>query len=275
LADALGDRALAVAYAVDGRYLGADGAPVELPDDHERARTAITRDGEVLAVVDHDAALLRGTALEREIGSAARLAVDNERLQAELLGRLTDVRASRARIVAAGDAERRRLERDLHDGAQQRLLAVSYEVRLAIADGDASEEAALEAQHAMDDLRRLAHGIFPAVLGQAGLAAALESLADTAPVAVDIAGTVGERLSPEVEFAAYAVVAESVDDAARRRATSVRVTVRRDDAALVVVVEDDGEPRGDAPVHLTDRTEALGGRLEALGGRLRVELPCG
>jgi signal transduction histidine kinase len=284
LVRALGDPTLEVAYAVGGRHIDADGRPITVPDaDDRRATTAITREDEVLALVVHEPALLDGTALEREVGSAARLAVDNERMQAELLGRLSDVRASRARIVEVADAERRRLERDLHDGAQQRLLAVSYELSVAHAearaDGDEDlaatlEHAAAEARAANDDLRRLAQGIFPAILAEAGLADALESLADTAPLPLQLDGVVAGRLAPSVESAAYAAVADGVQDAARRHATYVRVTARRSGERLTIDVEDDGEPRASHPVHLADRAAALGGSLDSGRSSLRMELPC-
>jgi signal transduction histidine kinase len=284
LSRALGDRDLEVAYAVDGRHLDASGAEVKLEDDG-RARTAIAREDEILAVVVHDPAL-PGEALQREIGSAARLAVDNERLQAELLARLAEVRASRARIVEAGDAERRRLERNLHDGAQQRLLAVSYELRVARAEalstGNATLAALLErsagdAAEANEELRRLAHGIFPAVLAEAGLVAALESFADTSPVPMEIESDVAERPPAAVESAAYAVAAAGAAEAARHGAVLVRVAVRRSQETLVLEVAGDATPAPSpaAQLHLADRAAALGGRLRAEPGLLRVELPCG
>ena len=131
-----------------------------------------------MALVAHDTTLSGAEALEREIGAAARLAVDNERLRAGALSQLEDLRASRARIVDAGDAARRRLERDLHDGAQQRLLTLSFELRLARAAAEAAGDEELagllassgaEVQAALDELRELAHGIYPAILTEAGL----------------------------------------------------------------------------------------------------------
>ena len=193
-----------------------------------------------MAIVVHDAALLEGPALEREIGSAARLAVENERLQAEVLAQLEDLRASRARIVETGDAERRRLERDLHDGAQQRLLALSYDLRLARAAAEAEgdrEHATLlasagdEAQAALGELRELAHGIYPAILAEAGLAPALATLADEAPLPVELGEVPPERYGAPVETAAYLTVAEAIADAAGRRATFVSVDVARENAA--------------------------------------------
>src|SRR5439155_3673120 len=146
--------------------------------ENGRAVMTIERSGHPIALVAHDATLVDGSRLDREIGPAATLAIENERLQAEVLAQLEDLRASRARIVETGDAERLRLERDLHDGAQQRLLALSYDLRLARAAAEADGDAELvtllatagdEAQTALGELRELAHGIYPAILAEAGL----------------------------------------------------------------------------------------------------------
>jgi signal transduction histidine kinase len=193
------------------------------------------------------------------------------------------LRASHARIVETGDAARRGLERDLHDGAQQRLLALSYDLRIAHAraeaEGDAETasllaEATGEAQGALAELRELAHGIYPAILTEAGLAAGLETLADAAPIPVEIGGMAEERYPAAVETAAYFVVAEAIADAARRGAGYAAVSALRDEELLVVEVEDDGSERTSALVHLTDRVGALGGRLEVEPKRLRAEIPC-
>ena len=217
LARSLGDAGLIVAYQkpASGSYVDAEGRPVETSGDG-RATTPIVRNGEPVALVIHDGTLAEAGTFEREIGAAARLAVDNERLRAEALSQLVDLRASRARIVEAGDSARQRIERDLHDGAQQRLLAVSYELRLARADAEAAGDEPLaallaagvaEVQSALADLRDLAHGIYPVVLAEAGLGPALWTLADTAPLPVTVGDVPGERLPPPVERAAYAVVA--------------------------------------------------------------------
>src|SRR5207249_4199437 len=221
----------------DGRGQRAE-APVP---GHGRTVTPIVRAGRPVAIVVHDSALLEGPALEREIGSAARLAVDNERLQAEVLAQLDDLRASRARIVETGDAERRRLERDLHDGAQQRILALSYDLRLARAaveaDGDRELATVLasagdEAQAVLGELRELAHGIYPAILAEAGLAPALATLADQAPLPVELGEMPPERYSTPVETAAYLTVTEAIANAVGREATFVFVDVVREEAEL-------------------------------------------
>jgi signal transduction histidine kinase len=287
LALAVGDPALEVAYWLPGaqRLVDGRGRPVEAPvPGHGRAATPIVRDGRPVALVVHDAALLEGPALEREIGSAARLAVDNERLQAEVLAQLEDLRASRARIVETGDAERRRLERDLHDGAQQRLLALSYDLRLARATAEADGDPELvtllaaagdEAQTALGELRELAHGIYPAILAEAGLGPALATLADEATLPVDLGEAPLERYPGPVETAAYLTISEASDDAVGRGASFVSADLRREGSRLVVTVLDDGVARSSALVRVADRIGALGGTLEVEATTLRAVIPCG
>ena len=284
LAAALGDPRLHVAYRLRGsrRFVNSDGAVVEPPSAGSgQTVTAITRNGEPVALVQHES-LIDANELEREVGSAARLAVDNERLQAEVLAQLEELRASRSRIVETGDAERRRLERNLHDGAQQRLLAVSYDLRLARASAEAegnSELASLlgsavdEAQAALEELRELAQGIYPSILGEAGLAPALATLVDEAPLPVDLDAT-AERYGAPVETTAYRVVAGGIDDAVRREATHIAVAVGREGDQLVVTVRDDGEARGSQLVDVADRVGALGGVVDAGPTTLRAEIPC-
>ena len=287
LAAAVGDSALEVAYWLPGsrRFVDAQGRATNPPTAAPgRAVSQVARDGKPVAVIVHDAALLDSRELASEIGSAARLAVENERLQAEVLAQLQDLRTSRARIVETGDAERRRLERNLHDGAQQRLLAVSYDLRLARAgaEGDADTQlsellgsAVDEVGVALEDLRELAHGIYPAVLTEAGLGSALASLADSAPIPVDLGEITSERYSPAVETAAYVTAAEAIADAQLRCATSVSVTALRLDQELLVTAEDDGADRGSAPIRVADRVGALGGSLEVAATTLRAVIPCG
>ena len=286
LAAALGDPGLEVHYWLpgSGRFVTADGSAASPPTAGSgRAVTPIARAGRTLAVVSHDAALLDGDELEHEIGSAARLAIDNERLQAEVLAQLADLRSSRARIVEAGDAERRRLERNLHDGAQQRLLAVSYDLRLARAGADTGGDAELsglasrateEIDGALGELRELAEGIYPAILTEAGLAAALASLADMAPLAVELGEVTPERYAAAIESTAYHTVAEAVHDAAARGASFAAVAASRAGDRLIVSIEDDGARRDGPLVHVADRVGALGGSVEADATTLRAELPC-
>jgi signal transduction histidine kinase len=283
LARAIGDPGLRIAYwlPTSRRYVDARGRPVEEPlAASGRAVTPLVGGGRRIALVAHATAIAE---LEREIGPAVRLALENERLQAEVLAQLHDLRESRMRIVETGDAERRRLERDLHDGAQQRLLALSYDLRVAGAasegEGDLETasllgQATSDAQVALGELRELAHGIHPAILTEAGLEPALATLADAAPVTVEIGETPGERYPAPVETAAYFVVAEALDDAARRGASYAAVGALRHEQRLVVKVEDDGSARTSTMIQVADRVGALGGRLEIEPTTLRAEIPC-
>jgi signal transduction histidine kinase len=285
LAEALGDPALELAYRrpETGAYVDAAGRSTEVDRGSGRAVTPLVRGETPIAVLVHDERLLDQFGLVEEVLTAARLAVENEQLQAEVRARLEELRASRARIVETGDAERRRLERDLHDGAQQSLLALSYDLRVVRAgtraDGDQEVAALLasasdEAQSALDQLRELAHGIYPAILTEAGLGAALASLADTAPLVVELGEVPQERYAAPVETAAYVTVAEAIEDAEERGATFVGVTVRRDDGRLRVTVEDDGPAHSSELVHLSDRIGALGGSVEVGQTMVRAEIPC-
>ena len=286
LAGAVGDPGLRVAYWLETsrRFVGADGRPLPAPaPEPGRAVTPIVRSGRPLAVVTHDATLVDTPGLEREIGSAARLAVENERLQAEVLAQLEDLRRSRARIVERGDAERRRLERNLHDGAQQRLLALSYDLRLARAEAEGEGDAELtalltsaaeDAQDALGELRELAHGIYPAILAEAGLGPALATLAEEAPLPIELGEIPQDRYSASIETAAYLAIAEAVDDAADRRATSVRVDMKRVDERVLLLVEDDGAARRSSLGHVADRIGALGGSLDVGPTTLAASIPC-
>jgi signal transduction histidine kinase len=279
LAEALADPDLEIAYPVgDGRYADVSGRAVDVDAD-DRAATPLVRDGRNVAHVLHRADLLDNPELIEEVASAAHLGLENERLQAEARAQLEDLRSSRARIIAAGDAERRRLERDLHDGAQQRLVGLSLGLRLLRTQHGTDEDGRLAARlddaeaelsRAIAELRALAHGIHPAVLSDEGLAAAVEALAEEAPVR--IAALPQERFPAAVETAAYLVVAEAAKTGA------VRVSVERRNGALVVDVEADAEPEG--LLDLEDRVGALEGRVAVEhvsegGVRIRAEIPCG
>jgi signal transduction histidine kinase len=286
LAGAVGDSTLRVAYWLDTsrRFVGPDGERLPEPAPVAgRAVTPILRGGQPLAVITHDAGIADGSVLQREIGPAARLAIENERLQAEVLAELEDLRRSRVRIVERGDRERQRLERNLHDGAQQHLLALSYDLRLARASAEADadgelvelmESAVDDAQAALEELRELAQGIYPAILMEAGLEAALETLADEASLPVELMSTLHERQPPSVEAAAYFAVAEAVEDAAARAATSVHVDVTRAGERLAVAVDDDGRGRSTSLGHVADRIGALGGSVELGPTTLRASIPC-
>ncbi|HET6712748.1 MAG TPA: histidine kinase [Actinomycetota bacterium] len=281
LARTLADPELEIVYPVgEGHYADAGGRTVDLARVEGRVATPLVRDGRPVAVLVHRAGLLDDPELVEEVTSAARLALENERLQAEVHAQLEDLRSSRARIIEAGDAERRRLERDLHDGAQQRLVGLSLALRLLRAqlgiDRDQRlarrlDEAGVELARAVAELRELAHGIHPVVLSDEGLAAAVEALAEATPAPLRIGALPQERFPAVVETAAYLVVAEAT------KAGAARVSAIRRDGALLVEVETGAEPQG--LVDLEDRVGALDGRVaveRASGGgvRIRAEIPC-
>jgi signal transduction histidine kinase len=281
----LDDPGLEIAYRrrQAGGYIDASGRPVELNPGTGKAVTPLLRGEAPVAALVHDSRLLDQPHLLQEVLDGARMAVENEQLQAEVRAQLEELRASRARVVETSDVERRRLERDLHDGAQQRLLALSYDLRLARgaaeANGDPELVALLaaagdEAQTALGELRELAHGIYPAILAEAGLGPALGTLSDEAPLPIELREAPSERFPAPVETAAYLAVSEAVQDSAGRGASFAWADVRRQGRRLVVVVGDDGSRRSSAVIHLADRIGALGGELEVRGSTLRAVIPC-
>ena len=292
LARALRDPTLELAYWVPEyrAYVGLDGEPVELPAPGAgRVATFVERSGTAVAALIHDASLQDEPELVGAVTSAAGIALENERLQADLRARLTDLRASRARIVEAGDTARRKLERDLHDGAQQRLVSLSVVLRLienrVPAEAELLQTARTELNESLEELRDIARGIHPAVLSDHGLPVALESLTARAPVRVTLDVDLTERLPEPVEVAAYYLVAEGLTNVAKyAEAESATVGVARQNGTLIVEVSDDGkggaDPSGGSGLRgLADRVEALDGRLrvwspEAGGTRLRAEIPC-
>jgi signal transduction histidine kinase len=295
LARTMGDPGLVVArrVAAGGAYVDANGDPVVLPTvAGERRIVPVQRDGQQIAALLYDASLDDDPALVEAVSAAAAIALENEQLQAESEERLVELRASRERIVAAGDAERRRLERNLHDGAQQRLVALGLQLRLLqgrIREDPANAEslattASDELASSLDELRELARGIHPAILDH-GLGAALDSLAWRSPVPTDLSYDVAGMLPAPVELAAYFVASEALTNVAKyaqARSASLRVT--RDGHRLVVEIEDDGVGVADAKDGsglrgLADRVEALDGRLRlasrpGAGTIVTAEIPC-
>jgi signal transduction histidine kinase len=280
LAATLADPSLRLAYPLqDERLVDVRGRPIEL----EGEVTPIVHAGREVALLAHRPGLLDDPALAEEVAAAARLALENERLQAETRAQLEDLRASRSRIVETGDAERRRLERDLHDGAQQRLVALSLALRLARSGMGSSRDPALparideaeaELRAALGELRELARGIFPAALAEEGLAAAVEALAEEAQVSLAITALPEERLDPSVEAAAYFVVSETVRQNA---ASALGVCAERRNGRLIVDVTADTAP--EPFVDLEDRVGALDGTVEVVRGpsrplTIRAEIPC-
>jgi len=284
LARALRDPSLTVAYwLADGnRFVDADGRPVTLPDGGQRAVTEVRREGRRIAALVHDPALNDEPELVASAGAAAGLALENERLQAELRARLEELRASRARIVEAAQAERRRIERDLHDGTQQRLVSIAMALGLADSRLDRDQPAARsllgEARASLSDalreLRELSQGIHPGILSERGLRAALEELAYGARLPLELDVGLTQRLPERVEAAAYYVVAEALTNVAKYSgASAVRISVQRTDGRAVVEVADDGV--GGADSARGTGLRGLADRVDALGGRLRVESPPG
>jgi signal transduction histidine kinase len=271
---ALDDAQLRIGYPLAGGDAVVDAEGRRLTLDGQPAR--IVRGGEVIALVGSPSGTASIAELERALGPAARLALANERLRAEESFRLHELTQLRRRIVATGDASRRRLERDLHDGAQQRLLTLVIDLRVALNRARAAGRTDVEqligaavgsVAIATDELRAVAHGIFPATLANAGLAAALESLADSRRVVLTLELEPGRRYAPDVENAAYAVVAEATA-CARGPA---RVAVAERDAQLLVRVDAAGVNR-DA-IAAEDRVWAAGGTFTGAGRRLEAVLP--
>jgi signal transduction histidine kinase len=289
LAESLGDRTVNVVYWLPDRetFVDEQGRPVELPQpDSGRAWTAVDRDGRRLAAIIHDAALDTSPELVMAAAAASSLAIDNERLKADLQARVEELRRSRLRIIEAGDAARRRIERDLHDGAQQQLVSLALDLRMLKArlKDPQIDELSGRLATALAELRELARGIHPAILTDRGLAPAIQSLADRATVPVSVDVVVEERLAPSIEAAAYFLVAEALTNVARyAEASSAWVQIRREREALIVEVSDDGvggvDPSAGSGIRgLQDRVAAVGGTLEidsppGHGTRLHATLP--
>jgi signal transduction histidine kinase len=283
LAEVLRDPELRIGYPVGtDRFVDVTGRVIELDQRPGRRQTPLVRDDMMVAVLDHRSDVLEHAAETEEVVRAARLGLEHERLQAEARVRLDELVAARRRIVVAAEATRRALERDLHDGAQQRLIALSMGLRLLSPPPEDRphpidallRDASAEIAAALDELREVAHGIFPSVLADEGLRAAIEGLAEgaTVPVRIDLAD---ERLDDDVETTAYHVVADTL----RAANGPLSVAGERRDGRYMLAVS--------APVAAVDATvEALRDRVAATGGSiaadrstdglltLRVELPC-
>ena len=294
LVRALRDPTLELVYWLpdDERFVDARGRPVELPAPGSgRGVTRIERDGGLVAAILHD-----DLVIDREldaIGAAAAMALENERLDAELRAKVAELRDSRSRMLRIGLEERRRLERDLHDGAQQRLVSMALSMRLArdrMQDDPASaarmlDRAGADLDAALEELRELARGIHPAVLSDRGLDAALDTLARRAPLPVELKQQADERLPESIELAAYFVVSEALTNVAKyAEASHATVNVQRANGRLVVEVADDGvggaDPdNGTGLRGLADRLAVIEGRLEVEsppggGTKIRARIPC-
>ena len=291
LARALGDPTLRVGYwlAEAGAYVDGAGEQVELPEPGSpRAVTSVERDGQPLAVLIHDQAVLDDPGLVEGVAAASRLAAANARLQAEVRVQVADLAASRRRLLEAGDEERRRLELRLREGAARRLEALSGLLATArsapgSSSGDRLGQAQRQLDRALDDLHELALGLHPRELVEEGLASAVRGLADRSPVPVELEVSLG-HVGSEAEAAAYFLCSEALANVAKyASASQVAIRITRADGRLEVEVADDGvggaDPaRGFGLRGLADRVEALGGTLRfdsppAGGTRIEATLP--
>jgi signal transduction histidine kinase len=297
LAQALGDPSLELAFwfPAERSYVDADGTPVKLPElDEHRSSTFVERDGQPIAMLLHDPALEHNAELVHSVCAAASLALENERLQAELRARLVDLQASRSRLVQATDAERRRIERDLHDGTQQRLVSIAMSLGLLESrlpdDATGAVPLVRETREALTlalaELRELTHGINPPLLAERGLSAALEELSLRAALPVRLQLSLTRRLPSQVESAAYFLVSEALTNAAKHsHGGEVQVLASDDGHRLTVEVVDDGiggagTAGGSGLRGLADRVEAHGGEFTVSsppgrGTTLRAVIPCG
>jgi signal transduction histidine kinase len=276
LGAALGDPTLELLHVADGGWIDAEGRSRKAPERRDRGHTTLVQQGEVAALALHRPGLLDDKRLVEELGRAAWLALDNERLRAQLLAAVERLRATRALVVAAADAERARLERDLHDGAQQGLAGLAMAIGLAAASASGERAAHLDdarssVRAALDAVRTVAHAMYPAALRDAGLAAALDVLAEWRED-IDVEGSPVGRADPTVEATAYFIVAALTESGAGPAA--VTATRRNGTMVLDVSTSDPGDL-----VEVQDRVGALGGHLDCLADgdertRVRVQLPC-
>jgi signal transduction histidine kinase len=284
LRTALGDPSLVLVVWLPGFecFVDADGTPVAMPvEGSDRAATVIEHDGVPVAALVHDSVLSYEPELLEVVCAAADVALERERLQAELESRVEELAGSRQRLVEAGDAARRQIERDLHDGAQQRLVSLAIALRMTEdrihddPDTAASLVAAArkEVTESLAELRELARGIHPHVL-EHGLEVALQSLAGRSPTPVTLDVGLDERLPGAVELAAYFVVSEGLANVGKyAQASCAKIRVTRSDAGVLVEVADDGV--GGADGANGSGLRGLADRVEALGGSLGVASPAG
>ena len=295
LAKAIGDPDLVVAYPQPGgRYTDVEGQPVDLPAPGEpRSMAGVHRDGHQVAVLVYDQSLDDDPELVDAVTAAAAVALEHQHLQAQARQRLAEVENSRKRIIAAGDAERRRIERNLHDGAQQRLVTLAMQLSLIQREirrnpDDAEQlvtSASDELAQSLAELRELARGIHPAAL-EHGLDVALDALATRSAVPTTVTCDPGPRLPQSVEFAAYFVASEALANIAKyARASTATVRLRRTGEDAVIEITDDGvggaDPAAGSGLRgLTDRVEALHGSLlvvspPGVGTVVTAQLPTG
>ncbi len=299
LARALQDPSLRVLYWLPnlGWFADLEGKRAELPgSDSERAVSVLGDTSAPVAALIYDSSLVHEGQLLGTAAAAVNMALENARLQVQLRAQLEEVRQSRVRLVEAADSERQRVERDLHDGAQQQLVTLLLSMQTAkteaLKQGDRRVAELIDAnisalREALDELRELARGIHPTILSQAGLMPAIQSLADRSPIPVDVKGELGDtRLAPPVEAALYFVVAEAITNAVKHsKGKRMCVQVGRNVGLATIEISDDGVggadvSRGSGLLGLTDRVAAVGGRLvvrsdAGKGTTINAEVPCG
>lgn len=285
LSVALGDPSLELAYWLPARrqYVDSEGHCVELPREAStRVSYQVQHNGELIAAVVHDKSIDDHPELIRAAAGAAALWLENERLEAELRAHVIELRRSRARLVDATDAERRRIERDLHDGAQQQLISIAVKLgrlRRRIADKSTDgtallDEAVSDLMQAADELRQLAIGVHPAAVSDLGVSAVLSELAVRAPLPVNVTTAPDRRFAPQVESTVYFVVSEALTNVAKHaKATRAAVSVVERDGMLVVEVRDDGV--GGADVCAGTGLAGLADRAAALDGYFKVSSEVG
>jgi signal transduction histidine kinase len=266
-----------------GGYVDERGSPVELPEAGSgKAVTVVGHNGEQIAALIHDVAVLDNPGLADSVVRAARIAVSNVRLRAEVRRRVAELEGSRRRILAAGDAQRRRLQQQLQASAGRRLARARELLDLAAREARRSGDqaaagrlaaASKELGEAQAELRELAAGIHPPLLTERGLGPALDSLAQRAPVPVRVVSP-GKRLPAVVETAVYFACSEALANVAKHaQARRASIEVRLDGDLVTVVIADDGS--GGADPSSGSGLKGVADRVEALGGRLLVQSPAG
>jgi signal transduction histidine kinase len=277
LAGALGDPTLEVGYRLGDGYVKADGRPLALPSPgSQRVLTPVERNGDTIAVLLHDHAVLNDPGLSDALAAAARLAGSNARLQAEVRAQVAELRMSRRRLLDAEDEERRRLERRLSETVERRLTELARVLdgaQSGVGGGARLRRAEEQLARTRGELRELAAGLHPGGLEEGGLSAALTSLAARSPLPVEVSAP-DARLPEEIATAVYFVCSEALANVVKYAgATRVDISVTRAEARLLVGVADDGA--GGADPRAGTGLRGLADRLEALGGTLQVESPPG
>jgi PAS domain S-box-containing protein len=285
IAEAVDDPSLEIVYRTSGdpaEWVDDRGRPVALPDaSRTRATTEIRSGGVPVAALVHDAALADAPVMTEVAHGFAQMALQNQRLETELRSSLRELQASRSRIMSAADQERRRIERDLHDGAQQRLLALTIELELAgdLVNSDPGKGAARlrelvqDAHAAMAEIRSLAHGLYPSLLVERGLVGALSEAAAASPLPTTLTTRGVGRYPPEIEGAVYFCCLEALQNAAKHAegASSAAITVWEEEAAVHFEVLDDGAGVAEGYAGHGAGLTNMRDRLGAMGGTLAIE----